>query len=219
MIKDDKRKLHLRTRVVRPVRLLLSLLLLSSLVACGAQSAREAVLAEEEAARIAAEQMAAQAAAEEERERAAEMERQRIAQAEERERQRRERELERQQAEARARAEAERREQEEAQRREQERLAVIAAAAAEREEKLERIEMLEAQIATIQTETGADEERTIVLQQAIQAAEELLEALADEVAKYESTDETGNTLDPLAKDMLAELEARKNELVERARAQ
>ncbi len=79
--------------------------------------------------------------------------------------------------------------------------------------------LLEAQIATIQAETGADEERTVVLQQAIQAAEELLEALADEAAKYESTDETGNTLDPLAKDMLAELEARKNELVERARAQ
>ncbi|MBL6817536.1 MAG: hypothetical protein ISQ58_10455, partial [Pseudomonadales bacterium] len=50
-------------------------------------------------------------------------------------------------------------------------------------------------------------------------AEDSLEALADEVAKYESTDETGNTLDPLAKDLIAELEARKNELVERARAQ
>jgi hypothetical protein len=216
MMKDDTRKLLMPTSM-RPARQLLSVLLLSGLVACGAESAREAALAEEEAARIAAEQMAARVEANEQRERAAERERERIAQAEQRERQRRERELARQQAEARA--EAERRGREEAERREQERLAAIAAAEAEREDKLERIVLLEAQIATIQAETGADEERTVVLKQAIQAAEELLEALADEAAKYESTDETGNTLDPLAKDMLAELEARKNELVERARAQ
>jgi hypothetical protein len=216
MIKDDTRKLLMPT-TVRPARQLLSVLLLSTLVACGAESAREAALAEEEAARIAAAQMAALVAAEEERERATERERERIAQAEQRERQRRERELERQQADARA--EAERREREDAERRDQERLAAAAAAEAEREEKLERIVLLEAQLATIQAETSADEERALVLQQAIQAAEDLLEALADEVAKYESTDETGNTLDPLAKDLIAELEARKNELVERASAQ
>ena len=216
MIKDDTRKLLMPT-TVRPARQLLSVLLLSTLVACGAESAREAALAEEEAARIAAAQMAALVAAEEERERATERERERIAQAEQRERQRRERELERQQADARA--EAERREREDAERRDQERLAAAAAAEAEREEKLERIVLLEAQLATIQAETSADEERALALQQAIQAAEDLLEALADEVAKYESTDETGNTLDPLAKDLIAELEARKNELVERASAQ
>ena len=108
---------------------------------------------------------------------------------------------------------------EEAERREQERLAAIAAAESERQEKLNRIAMLEQQIATIQEQTSTDEERTVVLQQAILAAEELLDALAVEAAKYESTDESGNTLEPLAKDMLAELEARTNDLVQRARAQ
>ncbi|HBQ00488.1 MAG TPA: hypothetical protein DD672_08420, partial [Gammaproteobacteria bacterium] len=63
MMKDDTRKLLMRTSM-RPARQLLSVLLLSSLVACGAESAREAALAEEEAARIAAEQTAARGGAE-----------------------------------------------------------------------------------------------------------------------------------------------------------
>ena len=55
------------------------------------------------------------------------------------------------------------------------------------------------------------------MQQAIIAAQELLETLNAEVAKYELIDESGNTLEPLAKDMIAELEARKDELVDQAR--
>ena len=52
--------------------------------------------------------------------------------------------------------------------------------------------------------------------QAIETAEELLTALAEEQAKYESTDEAGNTVEPLAKELIAELESVKNELVRQA---
>ena len=37
-------------------------------------------------------------------------------------------------------------------------------------------------------------------------AEELLDALAYEQSKYEDTDASGNTVEPLAKETLAELE-------------
>jgi len=126
----------------------------------------------------------------------------------------REAEEARQRAAAQARAEQERREREAAEQREQERLAAIAAAEAERREKLQRIATLEQQIARIQEETAQDERRTVLLREAILAAEELLDALAAEQVKYESTDESGNTVEPLAKDLIAELEARKDSLVQ-----
>ncbi len=192
-------------------------LLLATLTACGSQAAREAELAEQEAARVAAEQEAARAAEQAEREQAMELARRQQAEAAERARLQAARE--RQEAEARARAEAERREREEAERREQQRLAAIAAAEEERRQKLNRIAELEAQIAQIQEQTATDERSTLVLQQAILAAEELLEALTAEQAKYENTDQSGNTVDPLAKEMIAELQARKDELVEQVRAQ
>ncbi|MEQ8314361.1 MAG: hypothetical protein RL839_15850 [Gammaproteobacteria bacterium] len=192
-------------------------LLLTGLVACNSQAARDAELAEQEAARVAAEQEAARIAAEQQRQRALEMQRRQQAEAAERARLQAARE--RQEAEARARAEAERREREEAERREQERLAAIAAAEEERRQKLNRIAELETQLAQIQQQTEADERSTLVLQQAIVAAEELLDALTAEQAKYENTDATGNTLEPLAKDLIAELQARKDELAEQARSQ
>lgn len=190
-------------------------LLLATLTACGSQAAREAELAEQEAARVAAEQEAARAVAEQERQQEAELQRRQQAEAEERARLQAARE--RQEAEARARAEAERREREEAERREQERLAAIAAAEEERRQKLNRISELEAQIARIQEQAADDEGSALVLQQAILAAEELLDALVAEQAKYENTDQSGNTVEPLAKDLIADLQARKDELVEQAR--
>jgi len=189
--------------------------LLSVLAACSSQSAREAAVAEAEVANMAAEQAAAREAAEIERQQAEAEERRRLAEAEERERRRLAQV--REAAEAEARAEAQRLAREQAERAERERRAAVAAARAERQEKMDRIAALEQQIADIQAELDSDSEQALIMQQAIAAAEELLAALTAEVAKYELTDESGNTIDPLSKDLIAELEARKDELVERAR--
>lgn len=197
-----------------PGRPLVFGVLLSVLAACSSQSAREAAVAEAEVANMAAEQAAAREAAEIERQQAEAEERRRLAEAEERERRLAQ---ERQAAEAEARAEAQRLAREQAERAERERRAAMAAARAERQEKMDRIAALEQQIADIQAELDSDSEQALIMQQAIAAAEELLAALTAEVAKYELTDESGNTIEPLSKDLIAELEARKDELVERAR--
>ena len=189
--------------------------LLSSITACGSQSAREAAIAEAKVASMAAEEAAAREAAEIEKERIEAEERQRLAEAEESERRRLAQE--RQTAEAEARAEARRLAREEAERAERGRQAAIALARAQRQEKLDRIAALEQQIAEIQAEIYSDSEQALVVQQAIAAAEELLAALTAEIAKYELTDESGNTLEPLSKDLIAELEARKDELVDQTR--
>ena len=189
--------------------------LLSALIACSSQSAREAAIAEAEVANMAVEQTASREAAEIERQRAEAEERRLLAEAEERERRRLAQE--RQAAEAEARAEAQRLAREQAERAERERQAAIAAARAARQEKLDRVAALEQQIADIQAEIDSDSKQALIMQQAIAAAEELLAALTAEVAKYELTDESGNTLEPLSKDLIAELETRKDELVEQAR--
>ena len=194
------------------------LALILALGACTSQAAREAELAVIEAERVAVEQEAARIIQEEERLRAIEEQRRREAEATERariaaEQQRRDEE------EARARAEAERLRREEEERREQERLAAVAAAEAERREKVERIETLEQQIAAIEADTVQDEASRAILQEAILVAEELLEVLTAEQAKYENTDDQGNTLEPLSKDLIAELQARKDNLVRRAQSQ
>lgn len=198
-------------------RLFLCVLLVITLGACTSQAAREAELAAQAAAQAAAEQEALRVAQEEERRMAAELQRQRDAEAAERARLQAQRE--RQEAEARMRAEAERREREEAESRERARLAAIAAREAERQAKLDRIAALEAQIAALQTDVRNHDNATVYLTQAVQAAEELLEVLTAEQAKYENTDVAGNTLEPLAKDLIAELEARKDDLVRRAAGQ
>lgn len=185
--------------------------LLITLGACTSQAAREAEIAAIEAERVAQEQEAARIAQEQARQRAMQEQERREAAAAERariaaEQQRRE-------EEALARAEEERRRQEEVEQRERNRLAAIAAAAAERQEKLDRISQLEMQIASIESTTGQDESTTAILQEAILVAEELLDTLTSEQAKYENTDEQGNTLEPLAKELIRELEARKDNLV------
>ena len=190
-------------------------LLLSAITACSSQSTREAAIAEAKVASMAAEQAAAREVVEIERERIEAEERQRLAEAEERERRRLAQE--RQAAEANARAEAQRLAREEAERVERGRQIAIAAARAQRQEKLDRIAALEQQIADIQAGIDSDSKQALIMQQAIAAAEELLAALTAEVAKYELTDESGNTLEPLSKDLIAELETRKEELVEQAR--
>jgi flagellar biosynthesis GTPase FlhF len=198
-------------------RLLLATLLVTLLGACSTQSARDAEMAEQEAARVAAEQEEARIA--QQRAMQQERERQERAAAEARLQAQREAEQRRRQEAAQARAEQERRERQEAERRERERLAAIAAAEAERRQKLQRIAELEQQIASVQAQAASDQERAVLLQEAIVAAEDLLEVLTAEQAKYENTDPQGNPVEPLAKDLIAELEARKNNLVQQANNQ
>lgn len=196
---------------------LLTTALLVTLGACTSQAAREAELAAQVAAQAAVEQEAARVAQEQERRLAAEQQRQREAEAAERARLQAQRD--RQAEEARLRAEAEREQREAAEQRERARLAAIATAEAERQEKLDRIVELEAQIAALQMNVQEDENGTLYLTEAVQVAEELLDALTAEQAKYENTDAAGNIVEPLAKELIAELQARKDDLVRRASSQ
>lgn len=212
----------------------IAMVFLITLTACTSQAAREAELAAIDAER---EAQLENTASDIEQERQRAMQEQRRREAEDRVRiaaaqQLREESLAREEALAReetrarqeafareeelARAEKERRRREEAEQREYERLALNAAAEAERQSKLELIAELEVQIASIESTTMQDESTAAILRAAIMVAEELLDTLATEQAKYESTDEYGNTLEPLAKELIAELEARKDSLVRQA---
>lgn len=195
------------------IRSLLGLFLIVTLVSCASEGARNAELAAQEVARITAEQEAASLAQEQARARAAELLDQRREETAAQARQQAQREQQAQAVAEQARAEEERRQQEEAERREQERLAAIAAAAAVRQEKLDKITALEQQIAAIRAETSDDDAGIDLLQQAILVAEELLEVLDTEQAKYDDTDADGNTVQSLAKDLIAEVEARKDALL------
>lgn len=209
-------KNHLQNRAARlfpsaaKIRAVAATLMLLVLASCASQASREAEIAGVEAERVAIEQKAVQLAADQARARAAELQLQRDRGAAELARV--EEARERQVAEARARADAER----EAAEAERERRAVIAEAEAERQDKLDRITALEQQIASIETEVGEEESRVTTLTRAIETAEELLTTLAAEQVKYENTDDQGNTVEPLAKELIAELESRKNELVRQA---
>mgnify|MGYP006119350839 FL=1 len=210
-------KNHLQNRAARlfpsaaKIRAVAATLILLVLASCASQASREAEIAGVEAERVAIEQEAVQLAADQARARAAELQLQRDRGAAELTRV--EEARVRQVAEARARADAEREAVEEAER---ERRAVIAAAEAERQDRLDRITALEQQIASIDTEVGEEESRVTTLTRAIETAEELLTILAAEQVKYENTDDQGNTVEPLAKELIAELESRKNELVRQA---
>ncbi len=131
-------------------------------------------------------------------------------------------EAEREAAEARQRAaERERLAQEqlalERERQEQERLAAIAA---EREEKLARIEALETRINELQAQVVAGDAQNDALREAVLVSEQLLALLTEEQARYEedNLDAAGNLIDPPATDAIAELEARRNGLLEQINA-
>lgn len=194
---------------IRGVSATLMLLVLAS---CASQASREAEIAAFEAERVAAQQEASQLAADQASARDAELQLQRDREAAERTRV--EQARERQVVEARAQADAEHERREAAEEAERERRAVIAEA--ERQDRLERITALEQQIASIETEVDEEESRVTTLTRAIETAEELLTTLAAEQAKYENTDDQGNTVEPLSKELIAELESRKNELVRQA---
>ena len=210
-LRDREAYLLLSAAKIRVVVATLMLLLLGS---CASQAAKDAEIAVVEAERVALEKEAAQVVADQERAQAAELQQQRERAAAERRRAREAREL--QVAEARAQDEAERQEQEAREQAERERSAAIVAAEAGKQDRLDRITELEQQIASIETRRGEEASRVAMLARAVETAEELLTTLAEEQAKYPNTDEQGNTVEPLAKELIAELESRKNELVRQA---
>ena len=198
-------------------------LLLSSLVlgACTSQATRDAELAAQEAALLAEQQEAARIEQQIASRQAAEERRQReVAAAEQARLQAREQAArERQAAQVRAREDAERRAQEEAERLESVRIEELARVEAETQEKLQRIAELEQQIAAIESTASNDAASNEILLEAVAVAEQLLEALTEEQLKYEDTDADGNTVQPLSKELIAELEDMKNDLVRQANSQ
>lgn len=179
-----------------------------ALVFAGCASSGNEQNAPEQGSVIEAQRIADEAAAA----RAAE-ERARIAAAEERERQAA---AERQQAEQRAQAEA-------AAQAEREATARAQAAAEQRQRQDEaaqvaRIAELEAEIAAARANTGGVTTANAKLEEAIATAEELLEVLNAEQLKYGNTNAAGEPVEPLQKDLIADLEARKNTLKQEAQA-
>jgi hypothetical protein len=85
-------------------------------------------------------------------------------------------------------------------------------------EQSERLAALERQLAATEETARRREQANARLAQAITAAEELLQMLASEQLKYENLDAQGNTVEPLQKALISELEARKNALVREAQA-
>jgi len=216
-----KKRSHLDQSRLMPhatiIRGVVAAVMLLALASCASQASRSVETAVVDAERVAAEHEAAQLAAEQERARAAELQRERDRQAAERARAQ---EVRAQQvAEARARAEAQRAEQEAAEQLERERRAALAAVEADRRDRLDRIAVLEQQLAEVETEVGLEQSRVSTMNRAIETAEQLISALADEQLKYENVDDQGNTVDPLSKDVIAELESRKNELLRQANSQ
>ena len=96
--------------------------------------------------------------------------------------------------------------------RERQQREALARAQAQRQQRLARIQELEAQIASLEAQITAGNAANASYREAVTIAEELLEILAAEQAKYENLDSNGNP------DLIAELESRKNQLVRDARA-
>jgi hypothetical protein len=85
-------------------------------------------------------------------------------------------------------------------------------------EQQSRIAELERRLAATEETASRREQANARLIQAITAAEELLQMLASEQLKYNDVDADGNTVEPLQKALISELEARKNALVREAQA-
>jgi len=142
------------------------------------------------------------------------LERERMALAEQREAAERERiasEERRQEAEnvERLKVEAEQQQQREEERERSYSLAIV-----EQEQKMELVAQLEAQVILVQSALIQEEASIDSLREAILAAENLLAVLIAEQAKYENIDAFGETLEPLAKSLISELEARLEDLTQ-----
>lgn len=206
----------------RQLKLLALFLSVLALGACTSRAAMEAEQASVEQERVAVEQEKAAVAAQQTRQRAAREERERQAALAEQRRQEAEQARLAAMAKARAQAEAEaqvRIEQQQRQRQEtQRRREAVARAQAERDEKLAQIEALEAQIAAMGTGVDTTETSNAIYTEAILVAEDLIDVLTAEQAKYENVDENGNTVEPLAKELISQLQDRKEALVQEAQA-
>ena len=201
------------------------LLLFGSIIgACSSNLGRNVDLATQNAERAATQQALARAAQQKEQQRALEEAREReeieIARI-----RREEAEKEKLEAERQRLAESEQRRFEVEQRRRAEEIAAqlrrqemeaLVAVTAERDGKLARISELENQLNEIQLEVNNNDEAISALQSAISAAEELLEMLTDEQEKYEDIDAAGFPRTPLAKELLSELESRRDMLTREA---
>ena len=201
------------------------LLLFGSIIgACSSNLGRNVDLATQNAERAATQQALARAAQQKEQQRALEEEREReeieIARIRQEEAGKAKLEAERQRL-----AESEQRRLEVEQRRRAEEIAAqlrrqemeaLVAVTAERDGKLARISELENQLNEIQLEVNNNDEAISALQSAISAAEELLEMLTDEQEKYEDIDAAGFPRTPLAKELLSELESRRDMLTREA---
>jgi len=204
----------------------LLLLIASIIVACSTDLGRDSELTTQNAGRVATQQALARASQLKEQQRALEEQREREAnelariQQEEAEKGRLELEAKRQslaESEQR-RIEVEQRQRavEMAARLRREEMDALVAATAERDGKLARVLELESQLSDIQLEVNNDDAAISALQSAISAAEELLEMLTDEQEKYEDIDEAGFPRKPLAKEVLVDLESRRDALVREA---
>ena len=192
--------------------------------ACSSNVGRNVDLATQNAERAATQQALARAAQQKEQQRALEEEREReeieIARTRQEEAEKAKLEAERQRL-----AESEQRRFEVEQRRRAEEIAAqlrrqemeaLVAVTAERDGKLARISELENQLNEIQLEVNNNDEAISALRSAISAAEELLEMLTDEQEKYEDIDEAGFPRVPLSKELLSELESRRDTLTRQA---
>ena len=209
----------------KPMKNIGLLLLFGSIIgACSSNLGRNVDLATQNAERAATQQALARAAQQKEQQRALEEAREReeieIARI-----RREEAEKEKLEAERQRLAESEQRRFEVEQRRRAEEIAAqlrrqemeaLVAVTAERDGKLARISELENQLNEIQLEVNNNDEAISALQSAISAAEELLEMLTDEQEKYEDIDEAGFPRTPLAKELLSELESRRDMLTREA---
>ena len=201
------------------------LLLFGSIIgACSSNVGRNVDLVTQNAERAATQQALARAAQQKEQQRALEEEREReeieIVRIRQEEAEKAKLEAERQRL-----AESEQRRFEVEQRRRAEEIAAqlrrqemeaLVAVTAERDGKLARISELENQLNEIQLEVNNNDQAISALQSAISAAEELLEMLTDEQEKYEDIDEAGFPRTPLAKELLSELESRRDTLTREA---
>ena len=201
------------------------LLLFGSIIgACSSNLGRNVDLATQNAERAATQQALARAAQQKEQQRALEEEREReeikIARIQQEQAEKAKLEAERQRLaeseQRRIEVEQMRRAEEIAAQLRREEMEALVAVTAERDGKLARISELENQLNEIQLEVNNNDEAISALQSAISAAEELLEMLTDEQEKYEDIDEAGFPRTPLAKELLSELESRRDMLTREA---
>ena len=81
-----------------------------------------------------------------------------------------------------------------------------------------RIAELEAEIAAARASTGGVATANGKLEEAIATAEDLLEVLTAEQLKYGNTNAAGAPVESMQKELIADLEARKNSLRQEAQA-